>query len=128
MAIDAQSDRLSLVFSALADPTRRAILSHLASGEADVTELMRPFALHQSTISKHLGVLENAGLIMRKRDAQRRPRMLVAVPLKDVSDWLEPFRRLWEQRFVRLDGHLREMQKKEKAGGRKRRKRDNTNE
>ena len=128
MEIDIQSDQLSLVFSALADPTRRAILSRLASGEADVSELMKPFELHQSTISKHLSVLENAGLIMRKRDAQRRPRTLVAVPLKDVSDWLEPFRCLWEQRFARLDGHLKEMQKKERARGRKRRKAGSTNE
>ena len=115
----AQSDRLDLVFSALADPTRRAILSHLASGDADVTELMKPFALHQSTISKHLGVLENAGLIVRTRDAQRRPRTLVAAQLKDVSDWIEPFRNLWEQRFARLDRHLKKMQKKKKARGRK---------
>lgn len=127
MQMDGQSDHLSSVFSALADPTRRAILSRLASGDADVSELMKPFGLHQSTISKHLGVLEHAGLILRKRDAQRRPRTLVAVPLKDVSDWIEPFRSLWEQRFVHLDGHLKEMQK-EKTRGRKRRKRDNTNE
>lgn len=90
--------------------------------------LMKPFVLHQSTISKHLSVLENAGLIMRKRDAQRRPRALVAITLKDVSDWIEPFRCLWEQRFARLDGHLKEMQEKEIARGRKRRKRDSTNE
>lgn len=122
-----QSERLSVVFSALADPTRRAILSRLASGDADVSELMKPFELHQSTISKHLSVLENAGLIMRKHDAQRRPRTLVAVPLKDVSDWLEPFRCLWEQRFAQLDGHLKEMQEKEKARGRKRRKAGSTN-
>jgi DNA-binding transcriptional ArsR family regulator len=127
MDIDIQSDHLSLVFSALADPTRRAILSRLASGDADVSELMKPFELHQSTISKHLGVLEHAGLILRRRDQQRRPRTLVAVPLKDLSDWIEPFRSLWEQRFARLDGHLKEMQKKEKARGRKTRKRDNTN-
>ena len=128
MEMDVRSDHLGLVFSALADPTRRAILSRLASGDADVSELMRPFELHQSTISKHLGVLENAGLIMRKRDAQRRPRTLVAVPLKDVADWIEPFRCLWEQRFARLDGRLKEMQKKEKARGRNRRKRDRNHE
>ena len=109
MQMDANSDRLSSVFSALADPTRRAILSRLASGDADVSELMKPFILHQSTISKHLSVLEHAGLIAPKRDAQRRPRTLVAVPLKEVADWIEPFRRLWEQRFVSLDGHLEEM-------------------
>jgi DNA-binding transcriptional ArsR family regulator len=113
MEIYSQTDNLSLVFAALADPTRRAILSRLASGDADVSELMKPFALRQPTISKHLGVLERAGLIMRKRDAQRRPRTLQAVPLKDVADWIEPFRQLWEQRFNSLDGYLKEMQKKE---------------
>jgi DNA-binding transcriptional ArsR family regulator len=117
MAINAQTDRLSLVFAALADPTRRAILIRLASGDADVSDLMKPFALRQPTISKHLGVLERAGLVKRKRDAQRRPRTLVAVPLKDIADWLEPFSRFWEQRFVGLDGYLKEMQKKEKAHG-----------
>lgn len=126
--MEVQSDHLSLVFSALADPTRRAILSRLVSGDADVSELMKPFELHQSTISKHLSVLESAGLIMRKRDAQRRPRTLVAVPLKDVADWLEPFRCLWEQRFARLDEHLKGMQQKEKARGRKRRKAGSTHE
>jgi len=112
MEPEVKSDYLSSVFSALADPTRRAILSRLASGDADVSVLMKPFALHQSTISKHLGVLESAGLIMRKRDAQRRPRALVAISLKEVSDWIEPFRSLWEQRFALLDGHLRDMQKR----------------
>ena len=115
MEIETRTDYLSLVFSALADPTRRAILSRLASGEADVSELMKPFVLHQSTISKHLSVLEHAGLIARKRDAQRRPRALVAVPLKEVYDWVEPFRRLWEQRFASLDKYLGVMQAKEKA-------------
>lgn len=128
MTIGVQDDHLSTIFSALADPTRRAILSRLASGDADVSELMEPFGLHQSTISKHLGVLEHAGLILRKRDAQRRPRTLVAVPLKDVWDWIEPFRILWEQRFVRLDGHLKEMQKREKARGRTRPKKGSTHE
>ena len=110
---------LNVTFGALADPTRRAILSRLASGEADVSELMKPFVLHQSTISKHLSVLEHAGLIVRKRDAQRRPRTLVAVPLRDVADWIEPFRRFWEQKFASLDEYLKEMQAKEKARGRK---------
>ena len=128
MAIDTQPDRLSLVFAALADPTRRAILARLASGDADVSELMKPFALRQPTVSKHLGVLERAGLVMRKRDAQRRPRALVVVPLKDVDDWIEPFRHFWEQKFASLDGYLKEMQKKEKARGRKRRKRKSTSE
>ena len=115
MEMETQTDHLSVVFAALADPTRRAILSRLASGEADVSELMKPFVLHQSTISKHLSVLEHAGLIVRKRDAQRRPRTLVAVPLKEIYDWIEPFRRLWEQRFVSLDRYLGEMQEKRKA-------------
>ena len=121
MAMEHPADRLSLVFAALADPTRRAMVARLASGEADVSELTKPFALRQPTISKHLSVLERAGLVMRKRDAQRRPRTLVAVPLKDVADWIEPFRRFWEHRFDSLDGYLKEMQKKEKVRGRKRR-------
>jgi DNA-binding transcriptional ArsR family regulator len=121
MAMDKGIDHLSSVFAALADPTRRAILARLASGDADVSELMKPFDLRQPTISKHLSVLERAGLVMRKRDAQRRPRTLVAVPLKDVADWIDPFRRFWEQKFASLDGYLKEMQKKEKTGGRKRR-------
>lgn len=126
MAMETQTDHLSAVFAALADPTRRAILSRLASGEADVSELMKPFVLHQSTISKHLSVLEHAGLIVRKREAQRRPRTLVVVPLKEICDWIEPFRRLWEQRFVSLDRYLGEMQEKKKtkkAPGRKKHER-----
>ena len=120
MAINAQTDRLSLVFTALADPTRRAILTRLASGDADVSELMKPFVLRQPTISKHLSVLERAGLVVRKRDAQRRPRTLMAVPLRDIADWIEPFRSFWEKKFASLDGYLKEMQKKQKANGRKR--------
>jgi DNA-binding transcriptional ArsR family regulator len=111
MAIN-EPDPLSLTFGALADPTRRAILARLASGDADVSELMKPFELSQPTISKHLNVLERAGLVVRGRNAQRRPRTLVAVPLKDVADWMEPFRHFWEEKFVRLDGYLKEMQKK----------------
>jgi DNA-binding transcriptional ArsR family regulator len=118
MAIERQSDSLTMAFAALADPTRRAILARLASGDADVSELMKPFALTQPTISKHLNVLERAGLVMCKRDAQRRPRALVAMPLKDIADWLEPFRRFWEQKFTSLDDYLQEMQKKEKTRGR----------
>ncbi len=121
MEIDGQTDRLSLAFGALADPTRRAILARLASGDADVSELMKPFALSQPTISKHLNVLERAGLVRRGRDAQRRPRTLVAVPLKDIADWMEPFRRFWEQKFSGLDTYLKEMQKKEKQCGRTKR-------
>jgi DNA-binding transcriptional ArsR family regulator len=114
MAMQAQSDDLSSAFAALADPTRRAILARLASGDADVSELMKPFALTQPTISKHLHVLERAGLIKCGRDAQRRPRTLVVVPLKEIADWVEPYRRFWEQKFARLDDYLKTMQKKEK--------------
>ena len=113
MAIIKQ-DSLDLVFGALADPTRRAILARLALGDADVSELMKPFHLSQPTISKHLNVLEHAGLVTRGRDAQRRPRKLVAIALKDVADWVEPFRRQWESRFNNLDAHLSSMKKKEK--------------
>src|SRR6202163_4334019 len=126
MEINKHADRLSLAFSALADPTRRAILTRLAAGEADVSELMKPFALSQPTISKHLNVLERAGLVMRGREAQRRPRTLVAVPLKDIADWIEPFRQFWEQKFAGLDEYLKEMhktkaQKKGKQRGRTKR-------
>ncbi|MDB5095306.1 MAG: ArsR family transcriptional regulator [Candidatus Eremiobacteraeota bacterium] len=114
MAMNAPADRLSMAFAALADPTRRAILARLASGDADVSELMKPFPLSQPTISKHLKVLERAGLVTRGRDAQRRPRTLAAVPLKEIADWVEPYRRLWEQKFARLDGYLAELQQKEK--------------
>jgi DNA-binding transcriptional ArsR family regulator len=103
-----QTDPLNAAFSALADPTRRAILARLASGEADVSELMKPFGLSQPAISKHLKVLESAGLIACGRDAQRRPRKLVAVKLKEVAEWVEPFRRLWEDRFAGLDNYLRQ--------------------
>ena len=120
MAMDT-ADHLSSVFAALADPTRRAILARLASGDADVSELMKPFDLRQPTISKHLRVLESAGLVVRTRDAQRRPRTLVAVPLKDVANWIDPFRRFWEQKFTSLDGYLEEMKRKEETRGRKKR-------
>jgi DNA-binding transcriptional ArsR family regulator len=112
--IDSHPDRLSRAFSALADPTRRAILVRLAVSEATVSELMAPFELSQPTISKHLKVLEDAGFIERGRDAQRRPRKLVAVALKDVADWVEPFRKEWELRLDNLDRHLATMDKKEK--------------
>jgi DNA-binding transcriptional ArsR family regulator len=113
MAIYAQIDPLGLTFSALADPTRRAILARLASGEADVSEIMKPFALSQPTISKHLKVLERAGLITRGRDAQRRPRKLVALPLKSVAEWVELYRRFWELRLDSLDGYLQGKSAKE---------------
>ena len=113
------TDSLSLTFQALADPTRRGILARLASGGADVSELMKPFALSQPTISKHLKVLERAGLVARGRDAQRRPRTLVTAPLEDVDRWLESYRRSWEAQFASLDDYLVKMQKKGKSRGRK---------
>jgi DNA-binding transcriptional ArsR family regulator len=114
MAINPHADRLNRAFSALADPTRRAILARLALSEATVSELAAPFALSQPTISKHLKVLEDAGFIERGRDAQRRPRKLVAVALKDVADWVEPFRRQWEGRLDNLERHLATMSRREK--------------
>jgi DNA-binding transcriptional ArsR family regulator len=102
-------DQLSLIFGALADPTRRAILARLALGEADVSELIKPFELSQPAISKHLNVLERAGLVMRGRDAQRRPRKLEARPLAEATEWLERYREFWEASFVRLDGLLSEL-------------------
>jgi DNA-binding transcriptional ArsR family regulator len=108
------ADSLSQTFSALADPTRRAILSRLASGEASVTELAQPFAMSMPAISKHLKVLERAGLIARGRDAQWRPCRLEPGPLRDIADWVEPYRRLWNARFDRLDNYLREVQGKTK--------------
>ena len=123
MAIDhAPGDGLSLVFAALADPTRRAILARLASGDADVSELMRPFELSQPTISKHLKVLEGAGLVARGREAQRRPRTLVAAPLKSVDKWLESYRRFWEQKFASLDDYLEDLQTKERRRGKTKRR------
>jgi DNA-binding transcriptional ArsR family regulator len=110
----ARTEQLDRAFQALADPTRRAILARLAAGEATVSQLLEPFELSQPTISKHLKVLEDAGFIERGRDAQRRPRKLVAVALKDVADWIEPFRRQWEGRFDNLDGYLATMKTEEK--------------
>src|SRR6267378_1921975 len=104
--------RLDAVFAALADPTRRAILARLASGQASVTELAEPFAMSQPAISKHLKVLERAGLISRGRDAQRRPRKLEPKPLAEATQWLERYRRFWEGRFQRLDALLDELKKK----------------
>ena len=103
-------DRLNAIFSALADPTRRAILARLAEGEASVTELAAPFAMSMPAVSKHLKVLERAGLIVRGREAQWRPCRLEAEPLKEVADWVEHYRALWEQRFDRLDAYLKELQ------------------
>jgi DNA-binding transcriptional ArsR family regulator len=103
-------DRLDATFAALADPTRRAILARLASGEASVTELAEPFAMSQPAISKHLRVLERAGLISSAREAQRRPRKLEARPLAEATQWLERYRQFWEARFQRLDALLAELQ------------------
>ena len=119
------SDHLNATFAALADPTRRAILARLALGEATVTELAKPFDMSGPGLSKHLKVLERAGLIARGREAQWRPCRLVAGPLRDASDWLEQYRRFWEESFDRLDDYLRELkakERKEKKNGRKKRK------
>jgi DNA-binding transcriptional ArsR family regulator len=116
------ADYLSTTFAALADPTRRAILSRLAMGEAPVNELAEPFQMSLPAVSKHLKVLERAGLIARGREAQWRPCRLKASPLKDVADWVEHYRSFWEQSFDRLDQYLREVQDKEKKNARKRRK------
>ena len=103
-------DRISSTFAALADPTRRAILARLASGDASVTELAEPFEMSMPAVSKHLKVLERAGLIARGREAQWRPCSLEPAPLKEVSDWVEEYRRHWEERFDRLESYLRELQ------------------
>ncbi len=114
------SQRLDSTFAALADPTRRAILARLASGEASVTELAKPFAMTQPAISKHLKVLEHAGLISRGRDAQRRPRRLEAKPLAQATGWLEGYRRFWEGSLQRLDALLDELKTQEKKSGARR--------
>jgi DNA-binding transcriptional ArsR family regulator len=111
--------QLDITFSALADPTRRAILTRLARGETSVTELAKPFDMTLPGISKHLKVLERAGLIARGRDAQSRPCRLQASPLKDAANWIEHYRRFWEQSFDRLEDYLKELQSKEKKHGRK---------
>jgi DNA-binding transcriptional ArsR family regulator len=106
-------DHLSTTFAALANPTRRAILARLASGEATVLELAKPFRMSLPAISKHLKVLERAGLIERRHQAQWRPARLEAAPLREVSDWVEHYRRFWEASFDRLDDYLREVQAQE---------------
>jgi DNA-binding transcriptional ArsR family regulator len=120
------SDHLSTTFAALADPTRRAILARLASGEASVTELAQPFEMSLPAVSKHLKVLERAGLIARGREAQWRPCRIEAGPLKNVADWVEEYRNIWEQRLDRLDAYLSELKKqqhnKEKSHARNQRK------
>ena len=113
------ADHLSATFAALADPTRRAILSRLAAGEASVTELAQPFDMSMPAVSKHLRVLQKAGLVTRSRDAQWRPVQLAPKPLKEVADWVERYRMMWEERFDRLDEYLRELQSQEPQHGRK---------
>lgn len=115
MAILIENDMLGLTFAALADPTRRAMLARLAQGPAMVKELAEPFKLSMPTISKHLKVLERAGLIERGREAQWRPAQLQARPLKEVSQWLEHYRENWEENFDRLDEYLRKIQKAKKV-------------
>ena len=112
-------DHLSTTFAALADPTRRAILGRLAAGEASVMELAKPFRISLPAISKHLKVLERAGLISRGRQAQLRPCALKAEPLKDAAAWIEHYRRFWEESFDRLEAYIKELQAKEKTHGRK---------
>ena len=108
--VNNMTDQLSSTFAALADPTRRAILARLALGETSVTALAAPFEMSMPAVSKHLKVLERAGLIVRGREAQWRPCRLEAAPLKDAAGWIEEYRRFWEQSFDRLDGYLRDMQ------------------
>ena len=118
----AATDRLDRTFAALADPTRRAILARLAAGEASVTELAQPFQMSLPAVSKHLKVLERAGLISRGRERQWRPARLAAEPLREVAEWTERYRRFWEESYDRLDEYLDELQGrgKEKRNGRKR--------
>jgi DNA-binding transcriptional ArsR family regulator len=113
--MDRQTDALSVTFAALADPTRRTILARLSRGEASVTELAAPFELSQPAISKHLRVLERAGLIERGRYAQWRPRRLTAGPLRDVAEWVGQYRPHWEERFERLDQFLRDVQSNQES-------------
>jgi DNA-binding transcriptional ArsR family regulator len=117
-------DRLDATFAALADPTRRAILARLASGQASVSELAAPFAMSQPAISKHLKVLERAGLISGGREAQRRPRRIEVAPLADATGWLERYREMWEGNYQRLDAVLEELKKTDKRRKRKTRKGD----
>src|SRR5579884_2083920 len=117
-----QTDTLSLTFAALADPTRRAILARLSKGDTSVTELAEPFDMSMPAISKHLRVLEHAGLIARGRDAQRRPCHLEAQRLREIAEWVEHYRIFWEESLDRLDEYLREL-KKENQSGRKQKRR-----
>lgn len=116
------TDHLSTTFAALADPTRRAILARLSTGECSVTELAEPFAMSMPAVSKHLGVLERAGLIARGREAQWRPCRIEAARLKEVAEWTERFRAIWEGRFDNLEVYLQTLKTKEKRHGRKHRR------
>jgi DNA-binding transcriptional ArsR family regulator len=109
-----RTDHLTATFAALADPTRRAILARLASGEASVTDLAAPFAMSMPAVSRHLKVLEDAGLIVSTREAQYRPRKLDAAPLREAADWIEHYREFWEGSFARMDDYLAELQKKKR--------------
>jgi DNA-binding transcriptional ArsR family regulator len=119
MVTTTATDPISTTFAALADPTRRAILGRLSTGEASVTELAEPFEMTLPAVSKHLKVLERAGLIARSRDAQWRPCRLQAEPLREADEWIERYRRHWEESFDRLDSYLKELQAKEKRYSRK---------
>lgn len=116
MSATAMSDRLNATFAALADPTRRAILARLTLGETSVNDLAEPFDISLPAISKHLKVLERAGLVSRGRDAQRRPCRLAAEPLHEIADWVETYRRFWEQRFDRLEAYLHAAQQPASPG------------
>jgi DNA-binding transcriptional ArsR family regulator len=120
-------DHLSTTLAALADPTRRAVLARLTSGDLSVTELAEPFAMSLPAVSKHLKVLERAGLIARGRDAQWRPCRLQASPLKDVADWVEHYRRFWEESLDRLGDYLHELQAKEKKHAKKHARKNRSN-
>jgi DNA-binding transcriptional ArsR family regulator len=120
--VQQQADPLSTTFAALADPTRRAILARLSRGECSVTELAEPFDMSMPAVSKHLRVLERAGLIARGREAQWRPCRIEAGPIKEVADWTERYRHIWEQRFDRLDTYLQQLKAKEKRHGRRQRR------
>ena len=122
MAATLTEERLDRTFAALADPTRRAILARLATGEATVTELASPFAMSLPAVSKHLKVLERAGLITRGRERQWRPARLDARPIEEVSDWADRYRRFWDERYDRLDEYLGELQGKQPEGKEQRRK------
>jgi DNA-binding transcriptional ArsR family regulator len=120
--VQQQPDPLSTTFAALADPTRRAILARLSRGECSVTELAEPFDMSMPAVSKHLRVLERAGLIARGREAQWRPCRIEGGPIKEVADWTERYRHIWEQRFDRLETYLQQMKAKEKRHGRRQRR------